>query len=173
MNAMLYARGNALDYDGWERDHGATGWAYEAVLPLFRRHERNAEIADEFHGRDGELHVTQRRWLSPHWPAFVDAAQAAGIAHNPDYNGARQDGVSLFQTTTRRGRRWSAADAFLRPALGREDLQLVTRATARRLLISQGRVTGVEYEHRRTAVRALAEREVILCAGSLRLAQPC
>ena len=166
MNAMLYVRGNRADYDRWEHEHGARGWAYESVLPLFKRHEANAELDDLYHGTDGELHVTQRRWLSPHWRTFLDAAVATGIEHNPDYNGARQEGASLFQTNTWRGRRWSALDAFLRPALKRESLQVVCKALVRRITISGGRASGVEYEHGGARVLARAEREVILSAGA-------
>jgi choline dehydrogenase len=166
MNAMLYVRGNRADYDGWVSDYGADGWGYEEVLPFFKRHEANAEIHDEYHGSAGELSVTQRRWLSPHWERFIDAALAAGIDHNPDYNGATQDGASLFQTTTKGGRRWSAADAFLRPALKGENLDLVSKAFVRRIVLADGRAVGVEYEHAAGRVVAHAEREVLVCAGA-------
>lgn len=166
MNAMLYVRGNRSDYDRWESELGATGWNYDAVLPHFKRHERNAEHRDAYHGVAGELHVTERRWLSPHWEHFIAAAQAAGIPHNPDYNGAGQEGASLFQTTTRAGRRWSAADAFLAPARGRDNLKLVSKALVHRIVIAQGRAVAVEYERRGKRRTARAEREVILSAGS-------
>ena len=166
MNAMLYVRGNRVDYDRWASEYGASGWAYQDVLPHFKRHEANAELHDQFHGTSGELHVTQKRWLSPHWQRFIAAAQAIGIERNDDYNGASQDGASLFQTTTKGGRRWSAADAFLRPALKRKNLELVSKALVHRILISQGRAVGVEYEHggKRETVRA--ELEVIVSAGA-------
>jgi len=163
---MLYVRGNRADYDGWEREHGARGWGYDAILPLFRRHEDNAEIIDEYHGQGGELHVTRRRWLSPHWRAFIEAAGELGIAHNPDYNGALQDGASLLQCTTRGGRRWSAADAFLRPALRRENLTLATGALVTRVTLSGTRATGVEYISGGRRRTAHAEREVLLCSGA-------
>jgi choline dehydrogenase len=166
MNAMLYVRGNRADYDGWARDHGADGWSYEEVLPYFKRHENNAEIRDEYHGTSGELHVTQKRWLSPHWRKFIDAARALGIDENPDYNGATQDGASLFQTTTKGGRRWSAADAFLRPVRRRENLKLISKALVHRVVISNGRATGVLYEHRGKHAIADAALEVVVCAGA-------
>lgn len=166
MNAMLYVRGNRADYDAWEREHGARGWGYDQVLPLFRRHEANAELSDEYHGTTGELHVTVKRWLSPHWQKFIEAAEAIGINHNPDYNGATQDGASLFQTTTKRGRRWSGADAFLRPALKHDNLELVSRALVHRVLLAGGRVAGVEYRHRGKHTIAHVEREVVVCAGA-------
>ncbi len=166
MNAMLYARGNRLDYDRWERDYGARGWRYDAVLPYFKRHEANAEIRDGYHGNSGELHVTQRRWLSPHWESFIGAAEAVGLEQNPDYNGARQDGGSLLQTTTKGGRRWSAADAFLRPALKRGSLELVSKALVHRVVFKRMRAVGVDYEHDGKRVVAQAEREVVLSAGA-------
>jgi choline dehydrogenase len=166
MNAMLYVRGNRSDYDRWESELGATGWGYESVLPWFKRHERNAQHSDEFHGASGELHVTERRWLSPHWERFIEAAGELGIERNPDYNGAIQDGASLFQTTTKDGRRWSAADAFLRPALKRERLEVIAKALVHRIVLSGGRAVGVEYERRGKIETARAEREVLLCAGA-------
>jgi choline dehydrogenase len=166
MNAMLYARGNRSDYDRWESELGASGWNYEAVLPHFKRHERNAEHHDGFHGTAGEVHVTEKRWLSPHWELFIAAAQGLGIPQNPDYNGQRQDGASLFQTTTRGGRRWSAADAFLRPALKRDNLDLISGALVRRIVTSRDRAVGVEYERRGRRHVVQAEREVVLSAGS-------
>jgi choline dehydrogenase len=166
MNAMLYVRGNRSDYDRWESELGATGWSYDKVLPWFKRHERNAEHGDEFHGVSGELHVTEKRWLSPHRARFIEAAGGLGIGHNPDYNGAIQDGASLFQTTTKDGRRWSAADAFLRPALKRSNVELVAKALVRRVLLDGGRAVGVEYERRGRAETAHAGREVLLCAGT-------
>jgi choline dehydrogenase-like flavoprotein len=165
-NTMLYTRGNPVDFDAWASEHGASGWSYAEVLPYFKRHEANAEIHDDFHGRTGELHVTQDRWLSPHWNKFIQAAEAMGIARNSDYNGAAQDGASVFQTTTKAGRRWSAADAFLRPALKRRNLQLAANALVHRVLISGGRAVGVEYEQRGTAQLAHAECEVVLSAGA-------
>jgi choline dehydrogenase len=166
MNAMLYVRGNRTDYDRWASEFGATGWSYDEVLPYFKQHEANAEIHDQFHGRSGELYVTQKRWLSPHWKKFMAAAEELGIARNPDYNGTTQDGVSLFQTNTKGGRRWSAADAFLRPAMKRSNLKLVSKALVHRVLVTGGRAVGVEYEHGGQLETAQAEREVVLSAGA-------
>jgi choline dehydrogenase len=166
MNAMLYVRGNRADYDRWAADYGATGWDYESVLPYFTRHEANADIRDEFHGSTGELHVSQDRWLSPHWEKFIAAAQAAGIDRNPDYNGASQDGASLWQATVKSGRRWSAADAFLRPALKRDNLELVSKALVHRIVLEGDRAVGVQYEHGGSLQTARAEREVVVCAGA-------
>ena len=166
MNAMMYIRGNRSDYDRWAADDGADGWSYDEVLPYFKRSERNAEISDQYHGTSGELCVTSKRWLSPHWERFVDSAAALGIDRNPDFNGARQDGAGLLQTTTKGGRRWSAADAFLRPARKRDALEIATNAVAHRVILDGDRATGVEYARGGKLERARAEREVILAAGA-------
>jgi choline dehydrogenase len=166
MNAMLYVRGNRADYDRWASEHGAAGWTYDEVLPYFKRHEANAEIHDQYHGTTGELHVTQDRWLSPHWEKFIAAAQATGIERNPDYNGASQDGASLFQATVKGGRRWSAADAFLRPVLKRKNLELASKALVHRVILDGNRAVGVEYEQGGRLQTARVEREVVICAGA-------
>lgn len=166
MNAMLYARGNRSDYDRWDSELGASGWNYNAVLPHFKRHERNAEHRDGFHGTAGEVYVTEKRWLSPHWERYIASAEGLGIPQNPDYNGEHQEGASLFQTTTRGGRRWSAADAFLRPGLKRDNLDLVSGALVHRIVTSRSRAVGVEYERRGSRHVVGAEREVVLSAGS-------
>jgi choline dehydrogenase len=166
MNAMMYIRGNRSDYDRWAGELGAAGWSYDEVLPYFRRSERNLEIDDRYHGTTGELNVTSKRWLSPHWERFVDAAAAIGIERNGDFNGADQDGAGLVQTTTKGGRRWSAADAFLRPARKRPGLRIVTGAVVRRILLDGERATGVEYARGSAVATARAEREVIVCAGA-------
>ncbi|MGY1806218.1 GMC family oxidoreductase [Blastococcus sp. SYSU D00669] len=166
MNAMIYMRGTHEDFDGWARDHGATGWSYDEVLPYFTRSEHNADIHDAYHGQDGPLHVTTQRWLSPHAESFIEAAAGAGIERNPDFNGATQAGTGMFQTTIKDGRRCSTADAFLRPALERTNLQLITGATVHRILLEGGRAVGVEYAHDGAVHTARAEREVILSAGA-------
>ena len=165
MNVMMYVRGNRADYDGWARD-GASGWSYDEVLPYFKRSEDNAEFHDAFHGVGGELHVTSKRWLSRHWEPFLESATTAGVPRIADCNGPQQDGGVLIQTTTRRGRRWSAADAFLGPARKRSNLVITPSAQVRRILIEGGRATGVEYEQGGIKQLARAEREVILSAGA-------
>jgi choline dehydrogenase len=162
MNAMFYVRGHRSDFDGWVDEHGAVGWGYDEMLPLFKRSEHNDEIRDEFHGTTGELNVTRRRWLSKYWQPFTDSAVAAGVQRVDDYNGAQMEGASLLQATTRRGRRHSAAEAFLGPARGRANLTVETGANARRILIENGRAVGVEHANG----TARAAREVIVAAGS-------
>jgi len=166
MNAMLYIRGNRADFDGWAADHGATGWSYDEVLPLFKRSEDNQEFHNEWHGTGGELNITSRRWLSRYWEAFVQAAVATGIDRNDDANGAVQDGAGLLQTTTKGGRRQNAAQAFLRPARGRDNLEITTNAHVRRIVLEGGRAVGVEHASGSTTEVARAEREVILSAGA-------
>jgi choline dehydrogenase len=165
INAMIYIRGNRADYDGWAAG-GAAGWSYDEVLPYFKRSEDNERGEDPFHGAGGPMRVSESRAMTPLADAMVEAAQAAGHEHNPDFNGARQEGVGRFQLTQRGGMRESTADAFLRPALERPNLEVITRAMATRILFDGRRATGVEI-FRDAGLRELrAEREVILSAGT-------
>jgi len=144
INAMIYVRGQREDYDGWAA-LGARGWSYAEVLPYFRRAEDQARGADEFHGAGGPLTVSDLRYRSPVSGVFLEAARECGYAENPDFNGATQEGVGWYQVTQRAGRRASAAVAYLRPAQGRANLGVVTRATATRLILEGRRVVGAEY----------------------------
>ncbi|MEA2449374.1 MAG: choline dehydrogenase [Thermoleophilaceae bacterium] len=166
MNAMIYMRGHRSIYDAWARDDGATGWSYADVLPYFKRSEDNERLDDEYHGRGGELNIADPTWLSDIAPRMFESANAAGIRSTDDFNGAEQEGVGPFQLTQKRGRRWSAADAFLHPVEDRENLTVQTGAHTRRVLLEGGRATGVEYDLDGTPVTALAEREVIVSAGA-------
>src|SRR5438477_5411225 len=123
MNAMLYVRGRPLDYDSWEAQ-GAPGWGYHDVLPYFIRSEDNARGASEFHGAGGPLRVSEQRSPRPLDTLLLQASAAAGIPRIADYNGPEQDGVSMFQVTQRNGARMSTADAFLRPASKRPNLEV-------------------------------------------------
>ncbi|MGP6087261.1 GMC family oxidoreductase [Antarctobacter jejuensis] len=167
LNGLLYVRGQPQDYDRW-RQMGNPGWGWDEVLPLFKRSETNERGADDFHGDKGGLSVSNMRIQRPICDAWVAAAQAAGYAFNPDYNGATQEGVGYFQLTTRKGRRCSSAVAFLNPARKRENLTIVTGAHTQRVLIENGRATGVVYRDRagnEQTVRARAE--VILSGGAI------
>jgi choline dehydrogenase len=167
MNAMLYVRGRPLDYDLWEKQ-GATGWGWKDVLPYFLRSEDNVRGASEFHGAGGELRVSEQR--SPRADVdrrLIEACVAAGIPRIDDYNGPEQDGVAMAQVTQRDGRRWSCADAFLRPALKRSNLELISRATVVGLELEGERATGVRYRRRGRVRVAGAGREVILAAGAI------
>jgi choline dehydrogenase len=166
INYMIYVRGHAADYDGWSR-LGNPGWSYRDVLPLFKRSEHNERLADAFHGRSGPLNVADHRFRHPLSEMFVAAAAATGAAHNPDFNGAAQEGCGFYQVTQKDGRRWSAADAFLRPAMERENLTVLTSALACRIRFDGRRAVGVEYLSRGQAGFAEAAREVVLCGGSV------
>lgn len=166
MNAMIYIRGHAADYDRWRDRWGCEGWGYDDVLPHFRRSEDNARLDDDFHGTGGPLHVNDQVAPRPLTLAFVEAAQQAGHTSNPDFNGAQQEGVGLYQVTQHRGRRWSAADAFLRPALDRPNLEMWTDAPANRVTFSGTRATGVEVR-RDGRVQHVGADEVIVAAGAI------
>ncbi len=174
MNAMLYVRGRPLDYDLWEAQ-GAEGWGWRDVQPYFLKSEDDVRGASEFHGAGGPLRVSNQR--SPR--AAVDrrliaASEAAGIPRSLDYNGPEQDGVAMFQVNQRDGRRWSAADAFLRPALKRPNLTVMTRTRVLRVEFEGERAVGVRIARGRgrggeRSIRA--GREVILSAGAIQSPQ--
>ena len=166
MNAMLYVRGRALDYDTWEQ-MGATGWGWNDVLPYFMRAEDNSRGASEYHGVGGPLRVEDSRDPTKFAERFLQAAEATGIPRIPDYNGPEQDGCSPVQVTQRGGRRWSAADAYLRPAMKRPNVEVVTKAQVIGLEWEGDRVTGVRYADKRGRERvAHASEEVIVSAGA-------
>jgi choline dehydrogenase len=166
INGHLYVRGLPLDFDQWAQ-LGNRGWGYEDVLPYFRRSEDYAGGDARFRGRGGALHVSDIHARHPICEAFVEGAIGLGFPANPDYNGARQEGVSYFQRTIRNGRRWSAADAFLKPALRRLNLKVVTRALATRIMLDGRRAIGVGYRHGGADHEVRPEREVILAAGAI------
>jgi choline dehydrogenase len=166
VNAMVYMRGQPADYDHW-RQLGNAGWSYDDVLPYFKKAERNERLHDSFHGADGPLNVAERPYTNPLSHAFVEAAQQAGLPFNPDFNGALQLGCGLFQVTQKNGRRWSAASAYLHPVAARENLTIVTKAQATRVLIENGRAVGVEYARGRRRHTARALQEVVLAAGAI------
>jgi len=167
MNAMLYVRGRPLDYDLWVQA-GAEGWGWNDVLPYFLRAENNERGASEFHAVGGPLNVADQRSPRPLTQELLAACEAAGIPYVADYNGPEQDGVSMFQVTQRNGRRWSAADAYLRPALKRPNLQVITGARVLGLEVDGERVTGVRYRVGRGGEQVTRpDREVLLSAGSI------
>jgi choline dehydrogenase len=166
MNAMLYVRGRPLDYEGWAAQ-GAPGWGYADVLPYFKKSEDNVRGASEFHGVGGPLRVAEQRSPRPMDRRLLEACAAAGIPWIADYNGPEQDGASMFQVTQRNGRRWSTADAFLRPALGRPNLEVRTRATVLGVELDGLRAVGVRLGGRGAEEVVRAEREVLLCAGAI------
>ncbi|MEV6329346.1 GMC family oxidoreductase N-terminal domain-containing protein [Streptomyces sp. NPDC051909] len=165
INAMIYIRGARADYDGWAAN-GATGWGYDDVLPYFRRAEDNERGEDAYHGVGGPLTVSDGRSGHPLSSAFVQAAQQAGYKANDDFNGEDQFGVGRYQLTQRGGLRCSAAVAYLHPALDRPNLTVLSSATARRVVVEDGRATGVEVERGSEVEVVRAEREVIVSAGA-------
>jgi choline dehydrogenase len=167
MNAMLYVRGRPLDFDGWEAQ-GAPGWGFRDVLPYFLRSEDNVRGASEFHGAGGPLRVSEQRSPRPLNRRLLLAGEAAGIPQIADYNGPEQDGASMAQVTQRNGQRFSAADAFLRPALGRPNLEVRTRAEVLGIELDGDRAVGVRLRKGRGGEEvARAEREVLLSAGAI------
>jgi choline dehydrogenase len=167
MNAMLYVRGRPLDYDGWAAQ-GAPGWGYADVLPYFIRSEDNVRGASEFHGAGGPLHVAEQRSPRALSGRLLAASVAAGIPRIADYNGPEQDGASMFQVTQKNGRRFSAADAYLRPALTRPNLEVRTDATVLGIELEGERAAGVRLRKGRSGTELVrAEREVLLSAGAI------
>lgn len=167
LNGLLYVRGQPQDYDRWAQ-MGNRGWAWDDVLPLFKRSERNERGGDAFHGDQGNLSVSDMRIQRPITDAWVAAAQAAGYRFNPDYNGQDQEGVGFFQLTARNGRRCSAAVAFLHPVKSRPNLRIITHARVERVNITDTRATGVTYRDKGGIAHVVtARREVILSGGSI------
>jgi choline dehydrogenase len=167
INAMIYIRGSRYDYNTWRDEYGCEGWGYTDLLPYFLRAENNSRGASAYHGASGPLDVQDARYKSPLTSAFVDSAKHSGLAANDDFNGPRQDGVGFYQVTQRRGRRWSAADAYLHPAASRPNLTVLTDALVTGIAMSGGHATGVHYQLRGVAETVHAESEVILAAGAI------
>jgi choline dehydrogenase-like flavoprotein len=167
MNAMLYVRGRPLDYDSWEAQ-GAPGWGYADVLPYFIKAEDNVRGPSEYHGAGGPLRVSEQRSPRPMDRRLLAASEAAGIPRIADYNGPEQDGASMFQVTQRDGRRFSAADAYLRPALTRPNLEVRTNVTVLGVELEGDRAVGVRLRRGRGSIEvARAGREVLLSAGAI------
>jgi len=166
INGMVYIRGHARDYDLW-RQSGCEGWAYDDVLPYFRRSERHLDRHDGFHGDDGEVRVGRGTMKNPLFDAFVEAGQAAGYPFTDDFNGAQQEGFGRYDFTIANGRRQSTAVSFLRSAKKRPNLDIVTHAHTTRVLFEGRRAIGVEYERTGERIQAQASREVVLSAGAI------
>jgi choline dehydrogenase len=165
INGMVYIRGQAEDFDHW-RQLGNTGWSFDDVLPYFRRSEHQMRGADRFHGTDGPLCVSDVA-QHPICEAFIAATTGLGFPRNDDFNGASQDGVGYHQTTTRNGKRCSTAVGYLRPAMQRANLKVVTSALTEKILFEGRRAVGVTFRRDGTLCTALAAREVILCGGAV------
>lgn len=169
INGMIYVRGHARDYDHW-RDQGASGWGYADVLPYFQRlenwHSGGHGGDPDWRGTGGPLHVTRGARDNPLTRAFVEAGAQAGYGVTGDYNGHRQEGVGPFDMTVWKGERWSAAKAYLRPALKRENCSIV-KGFARKIVIENGRAVGVEIEQGAQIKVIRADAEVILAASAI------
>jgi choline dehydrogenase len=166
INAMIYMRGQAADYDGW-RQLGLPGWSWSDVLPVFLSHEDHVAPPNEAHRRGGEWRVEYPRVRWEILDAIRDACEAAGIRKIEDFNTGDNEGSSYFQVNQKRGRRWSAARGFLKPALGRPNLRLETGAFAERVTFENGRATGVVFSRGGERHHALATKEVVLAAGAV------
>ena len=166
---MVYVRGHARDYDHWA-ESGAAGWAYADVAPYFDRmeqwHDGGHGGDRDWRGKNGPLHVTRGPRQNPLYHAFVEAGRQAGFELTPDYNGEKQEGFGPMEQTVWRGQRWSAANAYLKPALARANCTL-ERGLARRVIVENGRAVGVEFEKGGAARTVRAEREVIIAASSI------
>jgi choline dehydrogenase-like flavoprotein len=169
INAMLYIRGHRQDYDEW-RDLGCAGWGWDDVLPWFRTSEHNVRGADALHGSDGPLWVSDQDFAHPGSWAFIEAASRLQIPVNPDFNGAQQDGVGLYQVTQKGGERWTAARAYL-PMARRDNLEIVCDALVDRILFTHGRASGVAYRQAGETREIRARRAVVLAAGAFQTPQ--
>jgi 4-pyridoxate dehydrogenase len=166
INAMAYVRGNRGDYARWT-SYGLRGWSYDEVLPYFRRQENWEGGASHYRGAGGPLATRKSRYQDPLVDTYLEAAAASGHKLNDDYNAERQDGFARMQMTIRRGRRESAATAYLHPVLTRKNLTVVVRAQATRVVFNGSRAVGVEYVEKGQRRTAHADREVIVSAGSI------
>lgn len=166
INGMVYVRGHARDYDTWA-EMGADGWAYADVLPYFKRMEQShGGSGPEFRGTDGPLHVSRGSRENPLFDAFIEAGRQAGYPVTLDYNGQQQEGFGPFEATIHKGRRWSAANAYLKPALAGGNVQVI-RGFARKVVMEGKRAVGVEVDTRAGRQVIRAGREVILAASSI------
>jgi len=170
INAMCYTRGQPQDYDHWAA-LGNPGWSWPEVLPYFKKAEHNERGANAWHGTGGPLNVMDLQSPNPFALRFVQAGAQAGYPINPDFNGASQEGVGLYQVTHKRGERCSAAKAYLTPALARPNVQVFTGAQVTRILLEKKRAVGVEFVQDGLLKQLNCQREVLLCAGAIQSPQ--
>ncbi|MCX4564456.1 GMC family oxidoreductase N-terminal domain-containing protein [Streptomyces phaeochromogenes] len=163
-NLMVYIRGDRSDFDGWAKD-GCVGWDYDSVLPYFVKAEHNSRLSDTFHGTSGPMHVEDRVFTHELSQTWIEAAADWGMQRTEDFNGASQLGTGSYQVTCHNGLRWSTADAYLRPAMDRPNLKVLTGAQATRVLFEGDRAVGVAYRHQGAEAAARADAEVLLCSG--------
>jgi choline dehydrogenase-like flavoprotein len=166
INAQIYTRGNALDYDGWANECGFEGWSYREILPYFKRAEDNQRFVNDYHSYGGPLGVSMPISPLPICDAYFRAAQEMGIPYNDDVNGARQDGVGFYQLTQRDAKRSSASVAYLGPIRDRANLMIRTDVVATRVALEKNRAVGVEVVEKGAASVIRAAREVLLASGA-------
>ena len=168
INAMLYVRGHASDYDHW-RQLGNEGWSYREVLPFFKKAEHNERYNDEYHGTEGPLNVAEQKDALEINDGFIRACAQAGIPRNDDFNGAEQYGVGYYQVTQRDQQRWSTASAYLRPAVerNRNNVHVISNALVERIILDKDRAMGVRYVVDGRDEVARCSREIILAGGAV------
>ncbi len=170
INGHLYVRGQSADYDTWAQ-LGCRGWSWDDLLPYFKRAESRTGGSDEVRGRSGPLVIEDQR--DPHVlsDAFMDANEALGLKRSPDYNSGDQEGTMLYQNMMKGGRRWSPVDAYLRPAMGRQNLRIITHALVERIDLEGRRATGITYRQGGQTKQLRARRDVILSGGAINTPQ--
>jgi choline dehydrogenase-like flavoprotein len=164
INAMVYIRGTASDYDRWANEEGCSGWSYKDVLPYFKLSECNERIRDAYHGNSGPLNVADLRSDNPFQQIYLEAGKQAGFKITDDFNGADQEGVGIYQVTQKNGERFSAARAYLFPHLHRKNLTVHTKAMVQRVLFESKRAVGVEVSINGQLTVLKARKEIILTA---------
>ncbi|VTR20593.1 Alcohol dehydrogenase [acceptor] [Serratia fonticola] len=168
VNGMIYLRGQPQDYDGWAQQYGCTGWSYQDVLPYFKRAEANESLADEYHGTEGLLPVSENRYRHPLSMAFIRAGQELDLPYRNDFNGASQHGVGFYQTTTHNGERASTSRTYLQAVRDNSRLVVKLNALVHRVTFENNVATGVVYSlNGGNEIVAHASQEVILSAGAI------
>ena len=166
LNAMVYIRGHAYDYDRWEKE-GAAGWSYADCLPYFRKAQTHELGPDEYRGGNGPLHVSRGKTNHPLHRAFIEAGQQAGYPFTEDMNGYQQEGFGWMDMTIHKGKRWNSSTGYLRPVLYRPNLSVISKALTTRILFDKKRAIGLEYVHGGLTKEVRAEREIILSGGAI------
>lgn len=165
INAMVYIRGNKWDYDNWA-GLGCDGWSYDDVLPYFKKSEGNERGGDDYHGGEGPLSVSDQKWLNPGSVAFVEASRNLQLPILDDFNGEKQEGMGIYQVTQKGGERWSAARAYVEPGRNRQNLDIKTKSLVEKLIVEDGRVTGVKIKRGFGGETIKARGAVVLSAGA-------
>lgn len=167
INGMLYVRGQSADYDSWEAA-GNPGWGFKDMLPYFKKSENHETMGDsELHGQGGNLHVSQPRPMYPMSETFVKAAEEVGFPYNNDFNGSDQEGVGYYHLTVKGGRRFGTLSAYLKPAMERSNLTVMTEALVHRIVLDGGRAVAVELAHKGKTIRLEARHEILLSGGAI------